>query len=142
MAPKDISTMVEVQNWFHESREKEELEDMVKQKEKRLLRLQQVYINKTVISYIYVNRIIFLTGIYLQKCLCSEKPSRLSWESIGFLPKRTSARYFHVCVSVIFQPRSKDQGARIQLVAKGPQDLPNLMFFWTKNEQYIPWIFG
>ena len=30
--------------------EKKELEDTVKQKEKRLLRLQQVYINKTVLN--------------------------------------------------------------------------------------------
>ena len=34
--------------------EKKELEDTVKQKEKRLLRVQQVYINKTVLNILHL----------------------------------------------------------------------------------------
>ena len=48
---------------------------------------------------------------------------------------------YDLCASFVFQPTSKDQGARMQLVAKGdggPQDLPNLMRFWIENEQCIP----
>jgi mitotic spindle assembly checkpoint protein MAD1 len=48
---------------------------------------------------------------------------------------------YDLCASFVFRPTSKDQGARMQLVAKGeggPQDLPNLMRFWIEDEQCIP----
>ena len=48
---------------------------------------------------------------------------------------------YDLCASFVFQPTSKDQGARMQLVAKGdggPQDLPNLMHYWIESEQCIP----
>ena len=61
-------------------REKKELEDMVKQKEKQLLRLQQVYLTKYLT--IYFNQIILYLYRYLPpKVLNSEKPLCLSWES-------------------------------------------------------------
>lgn len=48
---------------------------------------------------------------------------------------------YDLCASFIFQPTSKSQGAKLQLVAQGdggPQDLPDLMQYWIQNEQCIP----
>jgi mitotic spindle assembly checkpoint protein MAD1 len=41
----------------------------------------------------------------------------------------------------VFQPTSKSEGAKMQLVEQGeggPQDLPNLMQYWIAKEQCIP----
>ena len=48
---------------------------------------------------------------------------------------------YDLCASFVFQPTSKTEGARMQLVAQGeggPQDLPELMRFWIEKEQCIP----
>jgi mitotic spindle assembly checkpoint protein MAD1 len=48
---------------------------------------------------------------------------------------------YDLCASFVFQPASKSEGAKMQLVAQGeggPQDLPSLMQFWIENEQCIP----
>lgn len=40
--------------------------------------------------------------------------------------------------SFVFQPTSRSEGARMQLVAQGeggPQDLPSLMEYWIEKEQ-------
>ena len=84
--------LVPRESWELVNREKQELEDTIKQKEKRLLRLQQVC-TKTV-------RISRLTGIIqgipIQKCGVSRNHRVYPRSQTGLLPKRTSARYFHV----------------------------------------------
>lgn len=48
---------------------------------------------------------------------------------------------YDLCASFVFQPTSKNEGARMQLVAQGeggPQDLPQLMRYWIEEEQCIP----
>jgi mitotic spindle assembly checkpoint protein MAD1 len=45
---------------------------------------------------------------------------------------------FDLDASFIFQPTSRTEGARMQLVAQGeggPQDLPSLMEYWIEKEQ-------
>ena len=74
----------------------------------------------------------------------SEKPSRLTWESNWLSTLNGQVHVtsmYDLCASFIFQTTSKDQGARMRLVAKcdgGPQDLPNLILFWIENEQCLP----
>ncbi|KAF8808803.1 hypothetical protein BYT27DRAFT_7188276 [Phlegmacium glaucopus] len=115
--------LVPRESWELVNREKKELEDTVKQKEKRLLRLQQVFTSK---SAEFRETIASILGVKLV-----------------FYPNgqvRVTSMY-DLCASFVFQPTSKDQGARMQLVAKGdggPQDLPNLMHYWIENEQCIP----
>ena len=50
---------------------------------------------------------------------------------------------YDLCASFIFQPTSKDQGARMQLAAKGegsPQDLPNLVRFLDREQTMYIWL--
>ena len=91
--------LVPRESWELVNREKKELEDTVKQKEKRLLRLQQVYINKTVLNIlpsILTMIFIIIIGIHVQKCRVPRNHRFYPGSQTGFLPKRTSARYFHV----------------------------------------------
>ncbi|KIJ07469.1 hypothetical protein PAXINDRAFT_19342, partial [Paxillus involutus ATCC 200175] len=107
--------------------EKEELEEVVKQKEKRLLRLQQVFTAK---SAEFREAIASILGLKL-----------------AFYPNgqvRVTSIY-DLSASFVFQPLSKSgtggDGARMQLIAQGeggPQDLPQLMHYWVEEEQCIP----
>lgn len=110
------------------TKEKKELEDVVKQKEKRLLRLQQVFTSK---SAEFREAIASILGVKL-----------------AFYPNgqvRVTSM-FDLGASFVFQPiktSGKDaaDGMRMQLVAQGeggPQDLPNMMHYWIEKEQCIP----
>ncbi|EGO22960.1 hypothetical protein SERLADRAFT_471526 [Serpula lacrymans var. lacrymans S7.9] len=119
--------LVPRESWEVVNKEKKELEDVVKQKEKRLLRLQQVFTAK---STEFRETIASILGLKL-----------------AFYPNgqvRVTSIY-DLSASFVFQPLSKStpegEGARMQLVAQGeggPQDLPQLMRFWVEQEQCIP----
>ncbi|KAA1476387.1 hypothetical protein DENSPDRAFT_867280 [Dentipellis sp. KUC8613] len=119
-------------------KEKADLEEVVKQKEKRLLRLQQVFTAK---SAEFRDAIASIMGVKL-----------------AFYPNgqvRVTSQY-DLNASFVFQPARKSKsaaldasagagaspgGARMQLVAQGeggPQDLPQLMRNWVEQEQCIP----
>ncbi|KAF8629030.1 hypothetical protein AX15_003591 [Amanita polypyramis BW_CC] len=109
-------------------KEKRELEDVVKQKEKRLLRLQQVFTSK---SAEFREAIASILGVKL-----------------AFYPNgqvRMTSMY-DLGASFVFQPikstsQEMSEGMRMQLVAQGeggPQDLPNMMHYWIEKEQCIP----
>ncbi|KAH9475542.1 Spindle assembly checkpoint component mad1 [Psilocybe cubensis] len=120
--------LVPRESWEAVNKEKVDLEEMVKQKEKRLLRLQQVFTSK---SAEFREAIASILGLKL-----------------AFYPNgqvRVTSVY-DLCASFVFQP-SRGQGsssagsASMQLVAQGeggPQDLPNLMEYWIEKEQCIP----
>ncbi|KAF8873896.1 spindle assembly checkpoint component Mad1 [Infundibulicybe gibba] len=117
------------ESWEHACREKAELEDTVKQKDKRLLRLQQVFTSK---SAEFREAIASILGLKL-----------------AFYPNgqvRVTSM-FDLGASFVFQPASKasaddgNAGMRMQLVAQGeggPQDLPQMMRYWIEDEQCIP----
>ncbi|CAA7263882.1 unnamed protein product [Cyclocybe aegerita] len=115
--------LVPRESWELVNREKLELEDVVKQKEKRLLRLQQIFTSK---SAEFREAIASILGVKL-----------------AFYPNgqvRVTSLY-DLGASFVFQPSSKSEGARMQLIAQGeggPQDLPNLMQYWIENEQCLP----
>ncbi|KAH0835724.1 spindle assembly checkpoint component Mad1 [Lanmaoa asiatica] len=119
--------LVPRESWEVLHKEKEELEEVVKQKEKRLLRLQQVFTAK---SAEFREAIASILGLKL-----------------AFYPNgqvRVTSVY-DLSASFVFQPLSKTtadgDGARMQLVAQGeggPQDLPQLMHYWVEEEQCIP----
>ncbi|KAF8637851.1 hypothetical protein AX17_002477 [Amanita inopinata Kibby_2008] len=109
-------------------KERKELEDVVKQKEKRLLRLQQVFTSK---SAEFREAIASILGVKL-----------------AFYPNgqvRMTSMY-DLGASFVFQPIKSAtydiaEGMRMQLVAQGeggPQDLPNMMHYWIEKEQCIP----
>ncbi|KAG2135571.1 mitotic checkpoint protein-domain-containing protein [Suillus cothurnatus] len=115
------------ESWEVLDKEKKELEEVVKQKEKRLLRLQQVFTAK---SAEFREAIASILGLKL-----------------AFYPNgqvRVTSIY-DLSASFVFQPLTKPgengEGARMQLIAQGeggPQDLPQLMRFWVNEEQCIP----
>jgi len=119
--------LVPRESWEVLHKEKEELEEVVKQKEKRLLRLQQVFTAK---SAEFREAIASILGLKL-----------------AFYPNgqvRVTSIY-DLSASFVFQPLGKmsadGDGARMQLVAQGeggPQDLPQLMHYWVAEEQCIP----
>ncbi|RDB18933.1 Spindle assembly checkpoint component mad1 [Hypsizygus marmoreus] len=115
--------LVPRESWELVNREKTELEDVVKQKEKRLLRLKQVYVSK---------------GAEFRDAIASILGVKLAFFPNGQV--RVTSIY-DLCASFVFQPRSKSEGATMQLVAQGeggPQDLPDLMHYWIEKEQCIP----
>ncbi|KAG2366000.1 hypothetical protein BDR07DRAFT_1449599 [Suillus spraguei] len=123
--PRD--DLVPRESWEVLDKEKKELEEVVKQKEKRLLRLQQVFTAK---SAEFREAIASILGLKL-----------------AFYPNgqvRVTSIY-DLSASFVFQPLTKPgekgEGARMQLIAQGeggPQDLPQLMRFWVNEEQCIP----
>ncbi|THH15458.1 hypothetical protein EW146_g5021 [Bondarzewia mesenterica] len=117
------NNLVPRESWEAVSKEKHELEEIVKQKEKRLLRLQQVFTTK---SAEFREAIASIMGVKL-----------------AFYPNgqvRVTSQY-DLNASFVFQPTSKSEGARMQLIAQGeggPQELPQLMRNWVEEEQCIP----
>jgi len=130
--------LVPRESWEVVRKEKSELEEVVKQKEKRLLRLQQVFTAK---SAEFRETIASILGLKL-----------------AFYPNgqvRVTSVY-DLSASFVFQPAPKSasdpaisskgegeggQGARMQLIAQGeggPQELPQLMRYWVEEEQCIP----
>ncbi|KAI0317816.1 MAD-domain-containing protein [Amylostereum chailletii] len=116
--------LVPRESWEVVMKEKAELEETVKQKEKRLLRLQQVFTAK---SAEFREAIASIMGVKL-----------------AFYPNgqvRITSQY-DLNASFVFQPTSsKTEGARMQLIAQGeggPQELPQLMRNWVEQEQCIP----
>ncbi|KZV66505.1 MAD-domain-containing protein [Peniophora sp. CONT] len=107
-------------------KDKTDMEDALKQKEKRLLRLQQVFTAK---SAEFRDAIASIMGVKL-----------------AFYPNgqvRVTSQY-DLNASFVFQPTSRTGdggGARMQLIAQGeggPQELPQLMRNWVEMEQCIP----
>jgi mitotic spindle assembly checkpoint protein MAD1 len=113
------------ESWILVNKEKEELEELLKQKEKRLLRLQQVFASK---SAEFRNAVESVLGL------------KLAFYPNGQV-RVTSV--FDLCASFVFQPTSKDGqgGMKMQLVAQGeggPVDLPQMMRYWIEEKQCIP----
>jgi len=117
------SALVPRASWELLAKEKQELEDVVKQKEKRLTRLQQIFTSK---SAEFREAIAAILGVKL-----------------AFYPNgqvRVTSMY-DLNASFVFQPTKGDVDARMQLIAQGeevPQDLSSFMQLWIEKEQCIP----
>ncbi|KAI9065686.1 MAD-domain-containing protein [Trametes sanguinea] len=105
-------------------KEKAKLEDELKHREKRLLRLQQVFTAK---SAEFREAIASILGVKL-----------------AFYPNgqvRVTSQY-DLNAAFVFQPTGVGgEGMKMQLVAQGdggPEDLPQLMRYWVEQEQCIP----
>ncbi|KNZ74680.1 Spindle assembly checkpoint component mad1 [Termitomyces sp. J132] len=106
-------------SWELVNQEKMELEEVVRQKEKRLLRLKEVYNAK---------------GAEFRDAIASILGVKLTFRPNGEV-RATSI--YDLGASFMFQPAR----GTMQLVARGdggPQDLPNIMKFWIAQEQCIP----
>ncbi|OJT05808.1 Spindle assembly checkpoint component mad1 [Trametes pubescens] len=104
--------------------EKTKLEHELKQREKRLLRLQQVFAAK---SHEFREAITSILGV------------KLVFHPNGQV--RVTSQY-DLNVVFVFQPTgTSGEGMKMQLVAKGddgPEELPQLMHYWVDQEQCIP----
>ncbi|RPD52551.1 MAD-domain-containing protein [Lentinus tigrinus ALCF2SS1-7] len=110
-------------SWEAVNDDKLKLQDELKQKEKRLLRLQQVFTAK---SAEFREAIASILGVKL-----------------AFYPNgqvRVTSQY-DLNAAFVFQPNGQGENMKMQLVAQGdggPEDLPQLMRYWVEQEQCIP----
>ncbi|GJE94153.1 mitotic arrest deficient-domain-containing protein [Phanerochaete sordida] len=115
--------LVPRESWEVVNREKEELEQELKQKEKRLLRLKQVFAAKT---DEFKEAIATILGVKL-----------------AFYPNggvRVTSQ-FDLSAAFVFQPTKDNEGMRMQLVAQGdggPEELPQMVRYWVEEQQCIP----
>ncbi|EMD36007.1 hypothetical protein CERSUDRAFT_85121 [Gelatoporia subvermispora B] len=110
-------------SWEVVNKEKTELQELVRQKEKRLLRLQQVFQAK---SAEFREAIASILGVKL-----------------AFYPNgqvRVTSQY-DLNAAFVFQPTGAGEEMQMQLVAQGdggPESLPQLLRYWVEQEQCIP----
>ncbi|TBU44830.1 MAD-domain-containing protein [Dichomitus squalens] len=105
------------------NKEKEELEEELRQKEKRLLRLKQIFNAK---SAEFREATASILGVKLTFCPNGQV--------------RVTSHYDLNAVFV-FQPTGAGEGMKMQLIGQGgggPEDLPQLMRYWIEEEQCIP----
>ena len=113
-------------SWAAVCEEKAQLEEELRQKEKRLLRLRQVFAAKTA---------------EFREALSAILGVKVAFYDNGQV--RVTSQY-DLGAAFVFQPAKDGTGAgaaRMQLVAQGeggPQELPQLMRNWVEIEQSIP----
>ncbi|KAI0704400.1 spindle assembly checkpoint component Mad1 [Cerioporus squamosus] len=119
----NLEELVPRASWEAVNDDKLKLQEELKQKEKRLLRLQQVFTAK---SAEFREAIASILGVKL-----------------AFYPNgqvRVTSQY-DLNAAFVFQPNGQREGTKMQLVAQGdggPEDLPQLMRYWVEHEQCIP----
>ena len=142
-AKEGDAELVPRESWELVNKEKTELEEVVRQKEKRLLRLQQVSSSISTCRH-QVILIALFTQIFRSKsaefreAIASILGLKLAFYDNGQV--RVTSMY-DLNAAFVFQPTSNAEGVKMQLVAQGgggPQDLPSLMRYWIENEQCIP----
>ncbi|KAJ7293280.1 spindle assembly checkpoint component Mad1 [Mycena rebaudengoi] len=114
--------LVPKESWDAVCKERDELDALVKQKEKRLKRLKEVFSSK---AEEFKESIASLLGV------------KLAFYTSGQV--RVTSLY-DLSATFVFKPSSSG-AASMQLVAQGeggPEDLPNLMPYWLSAEQCIP----
>ncbi|KAH8991756.1 MAD-domain-containing protein [Lactarius hatsudake] len=122
----DEEQLVPRASWAAVCEEKAQLEAELKQRDKRMLRLRQVFAGKTA---------------EFREALSAILGVKLAFYDNGQV--RVTSQY-DLGAAFVFQPAPKDGsggGARMQLVAQGeggPQELPQLMRNWVEIEQSIP----
>jgi mitotic spindle assembly checkpoint protein MAD1 len=123
----DDEQLVPRASWAAVCEEKAQLEAELKQRDKRMLRLRQVFAAKTA---------------EFREALSAILGVKLAFYDNGQV--RVTSQY-DLGAAFVFQPAPKDGGgaggARMQLVAQGeggPQELPQLMRNWVEMEQSIP----
>jgi mitotic spindle assembly checkpoint protein MAD1 len=116
-------------SWLAVCEQKAQLEDEVRQKEKRMLRLRQVFAAKSA---------------EFREALSAILGVKIAFYDNGQV--RVTSQY-DLGAAFVFQPApgggksGGGGGARMQLVAQGeggPQELPQLMRNWVESEQSIP----
>ncbi|KAH9938791.1 MAD-domain-containing protein [Epithele typhae] len=116
--------LVPRESWEVLNEEKAKLQDELKQKEKRLLRLQQVFTAKST---------------EFREAIQSILGFKLAFYPNGQV--RVTSTY-DLNAAFVFQPQGQGgEGPRMQLVAQGeggPEELPQLMQYWVAQEECIP----
>ncbi|KAJ7135484.1 spindle assembly checkpoint component Mad1 [Mycena crocata] len=114
--------LIPKESWDAVCKERDELEATLKQKEKRLKRLQEIFSSK---AEEFKESIASLLGVKL-----------------AFFPSgqvRVTSLY-DLSATFVFKPSSSGT-ANMELMAQGeggPEDLPNMMAYWVGTEQCIP----
>ncbi|KAG7451411.1 uncharacterized protein BT62DRAFT_422091 [Guyanagaster necrorhizus] len=115
--------LVPRESWELVRKEKTDLEELVTQKEKRLLRLQQIFQSK---SAEFREAIKSILGV------------KLTFYPNGQV--RVTSLY-DLNASFVFSPEKGASGVNMQLVAQGegaPEEIQSLMRYWVGTEQCIP----
>ena len=121
--------------------ENEDLRDLLKQRDKRLLRLQQVRHLDLSLSLILTqvrNKVFKAKSEEFRETIASILGVKLTFYPNGQV--RVTSQ-FDLNAAFVFQPAGRDESMRMQLIAQGdggPQDLPQLMHYWVEQEQCIP----
>ena len=121
-----VTELVPRASWAAVCEEKAQLEEELRQKEKRMLRLRQVFAAKTA---------------EFREALSAILGVKVAFYDNGQV--RVTSQY-DLGAAFVFQPAKDSTGAgaaRMQLVAQGeggPQELPQLMRNWVEIEQSIP----
>lgn len=131
------------------NKEKQHLEDELKKKEKRLLRLQQVRRNRVHIAYIhaYTDALLRAQIFHAKSAEFREAIASILGVKLAFYPNgqvRVTSQ-FDLHATFVFQPAnagaSEGGGMKMQLTAQGeevPEEVPQLMRYWVEQEQCIP----
>jgi mitotic spindle assembly checkpoint protein MAD1 len=132
IAKTEEEQLVPRASWLAVCEQKAQLEDELRQKEKRMLRLRQVFTAKTA---------------EFREALSAILGVKLAFYDNGQI--RVTSQY-DLGAAFVFQPArtppsgegaGAGAGARMQLIAQGeggPQELPQLMRNWVEIEQSIP----
>lgn len=130
------------QSWELANKEKIELQEVLKQKELRLLRLKEVcFVNRN--SFFQCADLDWWKVFTSKSAEFKEAIASVLGVKLAFFPNgqvRVTSMYDY-SASFVFQPSTLQDGAKMQLVAQGeggPQDLPDLMQYWIGTEQCIP----
>ena len=141
--------MVPRESWEVVNREKARLEEELKQKEKRLKRLQEVRprpLPSTRPRFTPHSRTVSPQIFQSKSAEFREAVASILGVKLAFYPNgqvRVTS-HFDLNAAFVFQPTHSNaggEGMRMQLVAQGdggPEDLPQLMRYWVEQEQCIP----
>ncbi|KAI0776999.1 mitotic checkpoint protein-domain-containing protein [Trametes elegans] len=125
-------------------KEKTKLEDELKQKEKRLLRLQQVRYSVCPNPLVLIHRHARAQVFTAKSAEFREAIASILGVKLAFYPNgqvRVTSQY-DLNAAFVFQPTGAGgEGMKMQLVAQGdggPEELPQLMRYWVEQKQCIP----
>lgn len=131
-------------SWETVQAEKLKLEDELKQKEKRLMRLQQVCSSFLPIDIAYTGDPCVASQVFTAKSTeFREAIASILGVKLAFYPNgqvRVTSQ-FDLNAAFVFQPNGQGENMKMQLIAQGeggPEELPQLMRYWVEQEQCIP----
>ena len=140
----NMKELVPRASWEAVHEEKVKLEDELKQKEKRLLRLQQVCSSFLPVDIPHTGGSCAASQVFTAKSAeFREAIASILGVKLAFYPNgqvRVTSQ-FDLNAAFVFQPNGQGENMKMQLIAQGeggPEELPQMMRYWVEQEQCIP----